>query len=63
MLKDKGEFILITIGRPDENLSFLKQARLGWNVQIFELDKPTVPVFRDFEDEQFHYMYICTKGK
>jgi len=63
VLKNKGDFILISIGHPEDRLPHLRHPRLSWNVQIFELDKPTVSCFKGFDDEECHYMYVCTKIK
>ena len=62
-LNEKGQFIMISVGHPEDRLAFLKQSKYNWNVEIFELEKPTVSHFKGYDDGEFHYMYICNKIK
>jgi len=63
ILNEKGQFVVISVGHPEDRLAFFKQSKYNWNVEIFELEKPTVSHFKGYDDGEFHYMYICNKIK
>ena len=65
MLSDKGVFVAISYGIPDNRLSYLENEEYGWKVNVHTIPKPTVSATNVADSKDMtsvHYMYACVKG-
>lgn len=59
VLKPDGSYIIISHGGPDKRLHFIKQT-IDVEVEVISIPKKKVKEIVD--EDEFHYMYICTKS-
>eukprot|EP00747_Dinoflagellata_sp_TGD_P161817 gnl/TRDRNA2_/TRDRNA2_178756_c0_seq1.p1 gnl/TRDRNA2_/TRDRNA2_178756_c0~~gnl/TRDRNA2_/TRDRNA2_178756_c0_seq1.p1 ORF type:complete len:211 (-),score=45.93 gnl/TRDRNA2_/TRDRNA2_178756_c0_seq1:119-751(-) len=66
VLTPNGVYIAVSHGQPSYRLTYLQRAEFGWNVKIYQVQKPmmgmTASLSSDDKDN-VHYIYVCQKGE
>ena len=60
--------MMITFGNPEIRLDHLRRKEFEWGIWVHKLPRPTITSQisqpnTEKEDKNFHYIYICCKGK
>lgn len=66
VLKDKGIYIVVTYGIPENRLSYLEKDDYRWKVHVQTVPKPTISTTAQSDNKEasaVHYIYICKKGE
>lgn len=68
MLGPNGVYLMVSFGNPESRLDHLKKKEFEWGIWVHRLMKPTVtaqitPSNVEREDRNYHYLYVCVKGK
>lgn len=65
VLKEKGIYIVVTYGIPENRLSYLEKDDYRWKVTTQTVPKPTISTTAQSDNKEasaVHYIYICQKG-
>lgn len=68
VLGGNGVYMLISFGSPESRLDHLRRKEFEWGIWVHKLPKPTITAQisqanTEKEEKNFHYIYICIKGK
>eukprot|EP00703_Trepomonas_sp_PC1_P000752 JAP95854.1 Endothelin-converting enzyme 2 [Trepomonas sp. PC1] len=58
-LKNQGNYVCISYGKPDMRLQYLQNEKLLWDVEVKELPRPKL--MEGQAEGDCHYCYICKK--
>ncbi|CDW83345.1 protein kinase domain protein [Stylonychia lemnae] len=63
ILAPGGSYICVSYARPETRLIYLKDPNFKWKVDTNKIaKKSSIELFERLDQEQFYYVYICTKN-
>ena len=68
VLSPTGVYICISYGVPDQRECYFRNSQYDWDLTVHTVAKPTISTSaivttEDKDPKNFHYIYVCIKGK